>query len=440
MLEQLRSYIAKEKIFTAADTLLLAVSGGLDSIVLTHLCVQAGIKVEMAHCNFQLRGAESERDETFVRQLADQYGIPVFVQRFDTEEYATAHKRSIQVAARELRYQWLEELRQERGLTFIATAHHMQDNVETVWMNLSKGTGIAGLHGILPIQGQIVRPLLFATREAIKAYADAENLQHVEDSSNTTDKYTRNFFRHQVLPRLEEILPEVVKSTGASIERFREAEMLYRQAVDVHIKKLIEQRGQEYFIPILKLQQARPLATIAYEILKPFQCSASQAAQVVDLLNSEPGKWVATATHRIVRDRKWLIITPLEAAASAHFIIEEDQHLVQLPDAQLKLDILPQEGFGVPTAAHIGCLDLQQVQFPLLLRKWKKGDYFYPLGMAKKKKLSRFFIDQKLSLPEKEKVWVLESQKRIIWVAGMRIDDRFKITAKTKKILKLELA
>ncbi|SIN80681.1 tRNA lysidine(34) synthetase TilS [Chitinophaga niabensis] len=440
MLQQLRSYITKEQLFTAADPLLLAVSGGLDSIVLTHLCVQAGIKVEMAHCNFQLRGAESERDETFVRTLAESYGIPLFVRRFDTETYAAAHKRSIQVAARELRYQWLEELRQERGLSFIATAHHMQDNVETVWMNLSKGTGIAGLHGILPVQGRIVRPLLFATREEIKAYADAENLQHVEDSSNTTDKYTRNFFRHQVLPRLEEVLPEVVKNTGSSIERFREAEILYRQAVEIHKKKLIEQRGEEYFIPILKLQQAVPLATIAYEILKPFQCSTAQAAQVVELLNSEPGKWIATATHRIVRDRKWLIITPLEATASTHFIIEEAQHLVQLPDMLLKLEQLAREGFTVPATASIACLDLQQVQFPLILRRWKKGDYFYPLGMAKKKKLSRFFIDQKLSLPEKEKVWVLESHKRIIWVAGMRIDDRFKITDKTRKILKLELA
>lgn len=216
--------------------------------------------------------------------------------------------------------------------------------------------------------------------------------------------------------------------------------MLYWQAVEVHRKKLIVQRGEEYFIPILKLQQAQPLATIAYEMLKPFQCSTAQAAQVVGLLSSEPGKWVATATHRIVRDRKWLIITPLETKASTHFIIEEDQQLVQLPHAQLKLDQLAQEGFTVPTTASIACLDLQQVQFPLLLRKWKKGDYFYPLGMAKKKKLSRFFIDQKLSLPEKEKVWVLESQKRIIWVAGMRIDDRFKITAKTRKILKLELS
>lgn len=440
MLQQLRSYIAKEKLFVATDTLLLAVSGGLDSIVLTHLCVQAGIKVEIAHCNFQLRGAESERDESFVRTLAERYDIPFFVQRFDTAVYAATHKKSIQVAARELRYQWLEELRQERGLAFIATAHHMQDNVETVWMNLSKGTGIAGLHGILPIQGHIIRPLLFATREEIKTYADAENLQHVEDSSNTTDKYTRNFFRHQILPRLEEILPEVVKNTGASIDRFREAEMLYKQSVEVHRKKLIVQRGQEYFIPILKLQQVQPLATIAYEILKPFQCSAAQALQVVDLLDSEPGKWVATITHRIVRDRKWLIITPLETTVSTHFVIEEDQQLVQLPERLLKLEHLSSEGFSVPPDTAIGCLDLQQVQFPLLLRKWKKGDYFYPLGMAKKKKLSRFFIDQKLSLPEKEKVWVIESQKRIIWVAGMRIDDRFKITAKTKRILKLELA
>lgn len=439
MIEQFRQYVAAEHLFDPSEPLLLAVSGGLDSAVLVHLCVRAGLRVEVAHCNFRLRGAESDRDEQFVRRLAATHHLPFHVQHFNTEAYAATHKLSTQVAARELRYNWLEGLRQEQGLAFILTAHHMQDNVETLWMNISKGTGMAGMHGILPKQGKIVRPLLFATREKIAAYAAAEKLQHVEDSSNITDKYTRNFFRHQVLPKLETVFPEVVRNTGATIERLREAEVLYRQAIEAHRKKLLVQREKEYFIPILKLQQAVPLATILYELLKPFHISPSQAMQVMELLRSEPGKWVASGTHRVVRDRKWLIITPLEAAASTHFIIEEGQESVLLPEAMIRIRIIAADGAVLPAAPETGCLDKAKLLFPLVLRKWKQGDYFYPLGMQKKKKLSRFFIDQKLSLPQKEKIWVLESQQRIVWVAGMRIDDRFKVGPHTKEIYQLEL-
>lgn len=440
MTEQFTRYIAAERLFDPAAPLLLAVSGGLDSVVLTHLCVQAGLRVEVAHCNFSLRGAESDRDEAFVQQLAAAYGLPFFVKRFDTTAYAAGRQCSIQVAARELRYAWLEELRQQQGLAFIATAHHMQDNVETFWMNISKGTGMAGMHGILPRQGRLVRPMLFATREEIAAYAAANGLQHVEDSSNETDKYTRNYFRHQVLPKLETVFPEVVKNTGATIQRMREAETLYRQAVEVHRKKLVEQRGAEYFIPVLKLQKAEPLGTILYELLKPFGFSPSQALQVQDMLGSGSGKWVASSTHRLVRDRSWLIITPLEAASSAHFIIEEGQEGLLLPEGtEISIQVMQAEGAELPTSANIASVDKSRLQFPLLLRRWKQGDYFYPLGMQKKKKLSRFFIDQKLSLPEKEKIWVLESGQRIVWVAGMRIDDRFKVTPATKEICRLQL-
>ncbi len=440
MIEQFKAYIAAERLFDPAAPLLLAVSGGLDSAVLLHLCVQAGLRAEVAHCNFQLRGEESVRDEQFVRELAAASGLPFHLQRFDTAAYAAERKLSTQAAARELRYAWLEEVRAGQGLAFIATAHHMQDNVETFWMNISKGTGMTGMHGILPLQGKIVRPLLFATRAEIAAYAGANGLRHVEDSSNATEKYTRNYFRHQVLPKLEAAYPEVVKNTGATIQRMREAEVLYRQAVEAQRKKLVEQKGAEYFIPILKLQQAEPLATMLYELLKPFGFSAPQAAQVQQLLNSEPGKWVASPTHRLVRDRNWFIITPLEAAASAYFIIEEGQERVLLPDGgEITIEVTAADGTPLPPSPDFASLDMGKLQFPLLLRKWKQGDYFYPLGMQKKKKLSRFFIDQKLSLPEKEKVWVLESAQRIVWVAGLRIDDRFRVTPGSKAVYRLQL-
>lgn len=439
MIEQFKQYIHTEHLFNPSEPLLLAVSGGLDSAVLVHLCMQAGLRAEVAHCNFQLRGAESERDEQFVRELAAAHLLPFHVQRFDTGAYAAERKLSTQVAARELRYHWLEELRARQGLSLIATAHHMQDNVETFWMNISKGTGMAGMHGILPKQGRLARPLLFATREQIAAYAQAENLQHVEDSSNATDKYTRNYFRHQVLPKLEAVFPEVVKNTGATIQRMREAEILYQQAVEVHRKKLLVQRGAEYCIPVLKLQRVEPLASILYELLKPFQFGSALAAQVQELLHSAPGKWVASHTHRVVRDRKWLIITPVETTASTHIVIEEGQERVLLPEGEISISLIPAMGAVFPAEPETASIDKSRLQFPLVLRKWKQGDYFYPLGMQKKKKLSRFFIDQKLSLPEKEKVWVLESQQRIVWVAGMRIDDRFKVSPSTKEIYQLQL-
>lgn len=441
MIEQFKQYISTERLFEpSAASLLLAVSGGLDSSVLVHLCVKAGLRVEIAHCNFQLRGEESLRDEQFVQELAAQCGLPFHVQRFNTADYALQHKLSTQVAARELRYEWLEALRAQQNLTYIATAHHMQDNAETLWMNISKGTGMAGMHGILPKQGLLVRPLLFATRTEIAAYASEQGITFTEDSSNATDKYTRNYFRHQILPKLEAVYPEVVKNTGATIARLREAETLYRQALELHRKKLLEQRGEEFFIPILKLKQAEPLGTILYELLKPFHISPAQAQQVLQLLNGEPGRWVASHSHRVVRDRKWLIITPLEAAVSAHFMIEEGQEQVLLPgEAALQIRIISAANAALPATPDIASIDLAKLQFPLMLRKWKQGDYFYPLGMQKKKKLSRFFIDQKLSLPEKEKVWVLESAQRIVWVAGMRIDDRFKVTPSTRNIFQLQL-
>ncbi|RPD39775.1 tRNA lysidine(34) synthetase TilS [Chitinophaga barathri] len=439
MIQQLQEFIRQERIFNEGDGLLLAVSGGLDSSVLCDLLVKAGWRLEIAHCNFKLRGAESDRDETFVRSLGEKYNIPVHVTSFDTAAYAAEHKLSTQVAARELRYAWLEEQRTARRLAVIVTAHHMQDNVETLWMNLSKGTGMAGLHGILPLQGHIARPLLFATREDVAAYAAVEGLTFVEDSSNTTDKYTRNFFRHNVLPPLQEIFPDVVRQTGASIQRFREAEELYQQALDVYKKKLLIQKGQEFFIPLIRFSQATPLATIAYELLKPFHCSPAQALQVTGLLDAEPGKYITTATHRIVRDRKWFIITPLNTEEASYFIIEKEQELLQLPGAEFRFRQTENNEHAISADPATACIDAATLQYPLMLRKWKQGDYFYPLGMIRKKKLSRFFIDQKLSLPQKEKVWVLESGKKIVWVAGMRIDNRFRVTEKTRQVLRITM-
>jgi tRNA(Ile)-lysidine synthase len=453
LLKQFIAFVNKEHLFTTGDGLLLAVSGGVDSVVLCELCFQAGYDFVIAHGNFQLRGVESERDEQFVLGLGKKYGKQVLVKRFDTLAYAEQQKVSVQVAARELRYAWFESVVGNRQpaigsdapihnsplTTCIVTAHHLDDNVETLLMKFFKGTGIAGLHGILPKQGKLVRPLLFAKKEELLQFAQQHQLPWVEDSSNAQDKYARNYLRHQVIPSLQQLYPEVVTNLADNIARFREAEVLYHQAVDLHRKKLLEYKGEEVHIPVLKLKKVEPLYTLVYEIAKAYGFSPGQVPDIVRLLDSESGRYVGSASHRIIRNRNWLIIAPVAAEVARHILIEENDTSVAFAGGHLQVNKLAKAEWQLSVAGAIAGIDYKQVHFPLLLRPWKAGDYFYPLGMQKKKKLARFLTDQKLSKTDKEQVWVLESQKRIIWVVGMRIDDRFKITDATANVLQVEL-
>ena len=469
LLQAFIEHIDKEDLFSKGDKLLLAVSGGLDSVVLASLCREAGFDFLLAHANFGLRGAESDRDEAFVRQWAESLGKELLVRRFDTQQYAAEHKVSIQVAARELRYAWFREitavpdspltthdslpspnspLTTDHSPRFILTAHHRDDNIETLLMNFFKGTGIAGLRAILPKQGNILRPLLFAGRKELEQYAGQKNLGWVEDSSNLSDKYTRNYLRLHLVPQILELYPGVLQQLGDNIDRFREIEMLYRQSVEQARSRLLEQKGEEVHIPVLKLKKTVPLHTIVYEIIQPFGFSPQQVKEVIGLLDSGSGKYIRSSTHRILKDRKWLIISPHEPLLAAeHILIESPSEIVTYANGQLKLTrsstsplttdhSLPHHS---PLTTHqVALLDAASIQFPLLLRKWQKGDYFYPLGLRKKKKLARFFIDNKLSLADKEKVWVIEMDKKIVWVVGLRIDDRFKILPGTREILQIE--
>ncbi|MGN6439680.1 MAG: tRNA lysidine(34) synthetase TilS [Agriterribacter sp.] len=455
LLQHFKQFIDKEELFAKNDKLLLAVSGGVDSVVLCHLCFEAGYSFEIAHCNFNLRGEESNRDETFVRTLAKQYNVPMLVKQFDTTSYADARKVSIQVAARELRYAWFNEIatakisnlpagRQVSNFKSqikIVTAHHADDNAETVLMNFFKGTGIAGIRGILPKKGKVVRPLLFASKADLLDYAAGHGVDYVEDSSNLTDKYTRNYFRQHILPAVLNVFPEAEAGIQENIKRFRETELLYNQAIAVHKKKLMEYRGDEVHIPVLKLQQAVPLKTIVYEIIKAFHFSPKQTDEVIELLQSESGKYIVSATHRILKNRNWLIITAnekVETDDNAVTVIDNIPATIAFTEGALKLKKETCEDTVLHQPEHIACINASAVEYPLLLRKWKTGDYFYPLGMRKKKKLARFFIDRKLSLADKERIWVLESNKKIIWIINHRIDDRFKITPGTKECIRIE--
>jgi tRNA(Ile)-lysidine synthase len=434
-----QEYSKKEKLFSATDGLLLAVSGGLDSVVLLDLCSRAGNDLVAAHCNFGLRGEESQRDEAFVRELAAGYGIEAVVQHFDTAGFAASHRVSVQVAARELRYPWFSEVAAGRRLRYVVTAHHQDDNIETLLMNFFKGTGIAGLRAMLPKQGLVVRPLLFAGREAIRAYALERGLRWIEDSSNISDKYTRNYFRHQVIPLVAQAYPGVLDSLADNLGRFREIEAIYRMAMDGKKKKLLEYRGNEVHIPVLKLAQSEALGTLLYEILLPYGFSPQQAGACKELLDSASGRYVASATHRVLKNRRWLIITPLETTVATNVLVEDGDCLVAFAGGALRLQRQAEERVGgLDQGPRVALLDASAVRFPLLLRPWKTGDYFYPLGMRKKKKLARFFIDNKLSVAQKEKVWVVEMDKKIVWVVGMRIDDRFRVGAGTKEVVRIE--
>ena len=447
-------FVSKEKIFSKKDRLLVAVSGGLDSVVLASLCAAGEFDFLIAHCNFQLRGEESERDEAFVRRMGERYAVPVYVQKFDTLKFAEENKLSIQVAARHLRYTWFNQLVDgkwraqplvsasdpaEKVADLLLTAHHGDDNIETTAMNFFKGTGITGLRAMLPKHGKICRPLLFARRTELLAYAEASGLEWVEDSSNSSEKYSRNKFRHSVLPLIEEIYPKAGENILNNIDRFRDIEILYRQRIDAIISKLVVKTGDESRIPVLKLKQLPAGNSICYEITREFNFSAAQTNEVMELLDAETGKYVESATHRIIRHRNMLIIAPKAPADTVIQVIEESSETVFFDDRKMCISIAIASDVNVSNDADTAFLDADKILFPLILRKRKQSDYFYPLGMRKKKKISRFLSDRKLSLVDKEKVWLIEMDKKLIWVVGFRIDERFKVTEATKRILRIQV-
>jgi tRNA(Ile)-lysidine synthase len=436
LLEKFKENIKQQHLFQPKDKLLLAVSGGVDSVVLCELCKQCGFDFVIAHCNFKLRGTDSTRDEKFVAALAQKYDVPFSTITFDTNAIAAKEKKSIEETARYLRYKWFDELRIQNSYAFVVTAHHADDNIETVLMNFFRGTGIKGLHGILPKQNKIVRPLLFANKKELLVFATENKLEFVTDYTNAQNDFTRNYFRNELIPAVQKVFPAANENILKNINRFGEAEQLYNEAIEMYKKKLLELKGNEIHIPVLKLQKVTPLATIVYEIIKDYNFTAHQTEEVIGLLQSASGKYIASASHRIIRNRKWLIISPNQTKAANNILIEENNTAITFENGELQIEkcaSLSTMGNEPSTAL----LDTAEIKFPLLLRKWKQGDYFYPLGMQKKKKISRFFIDQKLSLTQKENAWIIESNKKIVWVIGMRIDDRFKITDKTKNVIQI---
>jgi len=433
LLQRFQQHIATERLIRQEDELLIAVSGGVDSIVLTHLLYYSGYRIRLAHMNFGLRGEESERDENFVKEVADNLSIPFYVEKTDAKSFAKENGYAIQEAARIQRYRWFNEiLNREPSLTYLCTAHHADDNIETVLMNLFRGTGIAGLKGILAKQDRIIRPLLFAHRHEIEVYAKENDIDFVEDSSNKEEKYTRNFFRLQVIPMVEKIYPAAAENMRQNIERFTGVELLYREILQKKKKKLLEDKNGEWRIPVEKLRFSSPLQTLVYEIFHPFGFSAAQTADIISLMDSETGKYLLSSTHRLLKNRNWFIISDLAIGEPDVTVIESITPSINFSQGNLAFtEKKYSPDSAISSDPGSACLDTNAIEYPLIIRPWKAGDYFYPLGMRKKKKLSRFFIDLKMSLPEKEKIQVMESAGKIIWVIGHRIDDRFKVQPHT---------
>ena len=447
LLVQFQNSIKQQHLFSPKDKLLLAVSGGVDSVVLCELCKQAGYDFIIAHCNFKLRGEESDRDEHFVKELGKKYSVEVLVQHFDTANYALENKLSTQESARELRYNWFAALLAPgSGLPtpgFLLTAHHADDNNETLLMNFFRGTGLHGLTGIPASNNYIRRPLLSFSKDTLLAFAKELKLEFVEDSSNQLSKYTRNFFRNELIPAISKVYPQVNENLQNNISRFKEIEKLYQFSINQLKKKLCRQKGKELHIPVKQLMAFDNRALI-YEIISGYGFSEKQVEEVVKLADSESGKYIQSpvSSYRIIKHRHWFIISPVLAIESENVIIEESDKEILFILGKLRIDTSSTLSFDKLRASGSNdtvSLDQRKIQFPLLLRKRKTGDYFYPLGMKKKKKLNRFLIDQKLSITEKENVWVVESNQRIIWVVGYRLDERFKIEATTKEALQISL-
>lgn len=438
------SYIADNQLISPNQKTLLAVSGGIDSVVLCHLFKQTNLPFGIAHCNFKLRANTSDKDELFVKQLAQDLAVPFFSITFQTSEISTKRKQSIQVVARDLRYEWLEKVRTENNFDHIATAHHLNDSVETVFYNFTKGCGIRGLHGILPKVEKIIRPLLFATKEAIANFAKKEGITWREDVSNATDKYARNKIRHHVIPVLKELNANFEKTAEANILRLRETEALYDFAIENIKKEVVKNDGDMLYISMQKLRDSPAPLSVLFEILKPYHFNNRQTEQILNATDFSKndtlsGKRFYANDYCLLVDREFLILKKEATTDVEHILIFENDDQIPLSNRILTIKTV-EKPTQFSTDNQVAMLDFEKLHFPLKLRKWQAGDTFCPLGMkGKRQKLQDFFSNNKFSKFDKETVWLLENQGEIVWIVGHRLDERYKVTDSTNSCLYLQL-
>ena len=432
MLTKFQSHINENLPFLKKKKLLLATSGGIDSMVLLHLCHQLELDIRVAHCNFQLRGDESDKDEDFVKSQTDRLQIPIFIKKFDTKSYAEKEKLSIQVVARNLRYEWFNTLLINNDYDYILTAHHLDDSLETFLINFTRGSGLDGLTGIPQQNGSIVRPLLPFSRTEIEIFAKENNVEWREDSSNTSDNYLRNKLRHDVIPMLKKINPSLLHSFQNTISNLKQAQSLVDDASRIIYRKVVTDINFQKRINLTELIQLPNYHAYLYQWLEPL--GFSDWDSINDLATAQSGKQIHSQNHTLLKDRNELIVFPKqEYEKTTLFLIEKEQNEIKFP---LKMAFCNVDDITLE-ATNCIFVDEDKLQYPLEIRKWQEGDWFYPLGMNGKKKLSKFFKDEKFSLLDKSNTWLLCSDNQIVWVIEKRQDERFKVTEETTKILKI---
>jgi tRNA(Ile)-lysidine synthase len=436
MFEKFKDHLHQHLPFLKGRKLLLATSGGIDSMVMVNLFQKLHYKIAIAHCNFQLRNVESFEDEKFVVDFAHKHNIPIYTTKFDTQAFANDYKLSIQLAARELRYHWFDELLEEENYDYILTAHHADDNLETFLINLSRGTGLEGLTGIPEQNDQVIRPLLNFSRIEIEAYAQDHKIEWREDSSNASDKYLRNKIRHDLVPLFKALNPNFLSSFQKTQSYLQASKVMADDAAIMVYQQVVSEHQDEIHFDLQKLKQLPNYTSYLYQWLRVFGFTAWE--DIYALTDGQSGKQVFSPEYRLLKNRHFLIVAPIhDEEATTEFTIEKNQHEVNFP---LKLSFCKAADIGNISNSVI-FVDEEKLQFPLTLRKWKTGDVFQPNGMqGQSKKLSKFFKDEKLSLFEKENTWLLCSDDQIVWIVGFRQDERFNATQNTKKILKIAVS
>jgi tRNA(Ile)-lysidine synthase len=438
MLNDCKKFIAENNILNPDERILLAVSGGIDSMVMAHIFIQLGYETGIVHCNFSLRGKESEKDEDLVRKFAEKHKIPFFSTRFETKTFAKENGISIQMAARELRYSWFEKIRKDNSYDLVAVAHNLNDNIETLIINLTRGTGLAGLSGMRIVSNRIIRPLLFASRQQITDYCILNKIRYREDKSNADTKYIRNKIRHQIIPVLKEINPSIEITLNETAERFIGINEIVSEYIRKLREKICEQSEDIITFNLSHLRVHMHNKAILFELFKPYGIINVQLEDLLKVINGKTGGQIFTGSHRIIKNRKEIIVSSEEIRDTTSFIIRNIKGFKKVPGIESALYSEITKTFEIPTNPSTACIDAEKLIYPLIVRKWKPGDHFYPLGMKQKKKLSDYFIDNKYSILEKENKLILESDGNIVWIIGDRIDNRFKITRTTKKTLTIK--
>lgn len=434
MIQKVKQYIEDNQLLHREDKIIVGVSGGADSVALLDILIDLGYSCIVAHCNFHLRGEESNRDAKFVSDLCIRYKLPLNSIDFDTVTYATENGISIEMAARELRYNWFEKLRFEHKASCIAVAHHQDDSVETIILNLTRGTGIRGLTGINVKNGYIVRPLLCLTRNEILLHLNQKHLSYVVDSTNEEDIYTRNKIRLNIIPLLESINPSVKEAIIRTAGHLRQVENIYNDYIASAQKEIMTSNT----IDIELLLKYKEPEAILFEILSPYGFNASSVYDAYSAINTQSGKTFYSATHKLVKDRRHFILQKLDEVAHESYQIDENSKHIDEP-LKLDIDTIRIEDFDLQKNTNILYLDAAKIKYPLTIRKWEKGDWFIPFGMKGRKKLSDYFSDNKFSLIDKEQTWLLCSGDNIVWIIGHRSDNRFKVDTTTQTILKITL-